>query len=65
MKKYNLNFYLDIFRMATGPSHLNSNSVYDDYSTAEYYGKHYGNCGEYYPQCTSSVLDFFTTSDSV
>ncbi|KAG7157345.1 uncharacterized protein LOC121880073 [Homarus americanus] len=32
-------------------------SVYDEYRTAEYYGKTHGQCDQLYPGCPTSVLD--------
>lgn len=30
----------------------------DDYALAEYYGRHHGNCYDYYPTCPFSILNF-------
>ncbi|XP_066955913.1 uncharacterized protein [Macrobrachium rosenbergii] len=38
------------------------NAVYDEYMTAEYYGKNYGNCAAIYTSCPNSVLDIMSNA---
>lgn len=35
-------------------------SDYDAYSTAEYYGRHHGDCKRLYPLCSTSITDFIS-----
>jgi len=48
-----------LFSMSGG--HPGSNAtIYDEYSTAEYYGQHHGDCGRLYPLCSTSITDFIS-----
>ncbi|KAK7077866.1 hypothetical protein SK128_017695 [Halocaridina rubra] len=38
------------------------NEVYDEYMTAEYYGKNYGNCASIYTNCPNSVLNVISNA---
>lgn len=48
------------FRVTSGSSNYLDGDVGDEYSLAEYYGRHHGSCSSIYPNCPISVTNLFS-----